>query len=145
MNLFNEHQALLADQQVDYKSLLPLHHEFEFQNIPFGCEVDHDAGGAGLLMILTANLGFLPYSSENIVKRAQLLKGLGPLIARGQVTIDHHCSITMQISTIITEELDAKALVEAITYTLLDNRDALDQITRALADDNSEEPQKQSA
>ncbi len=145
MNLFNEHQALIAQEQIDYESLLPLHYTFEFQGIPFSCDVDKDEAAHTLTLRLTADLGFLPYSSENIVKRNQLLKGLGPLIARGQVLIDHHCSINMQLTTLIYEELNAKVLIEAITYTLLDHREALDQICRNLNNDAEEVLQQQSA
>lgn len=129
MSLFKEHQALIADQQVEYESLLPLRYNFQFQKIKFECLVERNNSNDNIVMNLTANLGILPYSSENIARRMELLSGLGPLIARGQVSIDHHCSISMSLKTILKKQFDAKGLIEAIVYTLLDVRGVISHVS----------------
>lgn len=129
MNLFNEHQAIIASEQVEYESLLPLRYTFKYQNIPFECDLAKSENADTIHMRLKADLGVLPYSSENMTRRTELLGGLGRLIARGQVAIDHHCSITMSFDTLLNNGLNAKNLVEAIVYTLLDARDTIKHIS----------------
>lgn len=134
MNLFKEHQALIARQQLDYESLLPLTYNFKFRNINFDCAVVKNSNDGNILMNLTANLGILPYSSENIMRRTELLTGLARYIARGHVTIDHHCSISMSLTTIIKRHFDTNSLIEAIVYTILDARQTISHVSKYVED-----------
>lgn len=129
MNFLKNHQSLIANERENYVNLLPLHYKFKFRNIDFDCDVKKSTDEEKIILLLTADLGILPYSSENIVRRTELLGGLGTLIARGLVNINNHCSISMSFKTIIDTDFNAKSLIEATVYTLLDARDVINQVS----------------
>lgn len=111
----------------DISSLLPLEYSFKYKNLSFHCEITHHQDGTYALDLL-AKLGHLPYSSENHLKRCELLRKLGPLKAKKIVKIDHHCAITLPVRTSFNTELTAETLMTAITITLLDMGEIIDVI-----------------
>ncbi len=128
MNKIEQKSVDLASHQEEYENLLPLHYTFVHQGLTFDCDIAKDDTNDKIVVGLTADLGHLPYSAENMVRRMELLEILNPLIARGVVTLDHHCKLTLPVATSLKDGLCASRLMEAITYTLLDLRDVFSRI-----------------
>lgn len=136
MKELEQYTKLVAANQVDYDTLLPLYYSFKFNDILFECQLLNHENGSSYILNLTADLGFLPYSSENINRRNALLKKLGQLMAQGTITIDHHCAMKFPLSTVIESELSAKTVMETILYTLLDSQELLRVITDIIETSN---------
>ncbi|HPF46659.1 MAG: hypothetical protein KDF58_14490 [Alphaproteobacteria bacterium] len=132
MEKIEQFKKSFVSSQSDYEALLPLRYDFTYDTIPIACEILKDCSGNSYNIHLEADLGFLPYSAENKLHRAQILKELGPLMVQGKITIDHHCQLHMPIKTVLGQEISAKIIMEAILYTLLDTRKILEQIKSAL-------------
>ena len=139
MNELNKHLRLIDDHMVDYEALLPLYYQFEYHGIPFDCQVIHLETEGAYNINLTANIGYLPYSSENKIRRQQILKDFGHLMAHKLIIIDHHCNLTFPLNTMVTGELNAKKVVETILYTLLDVKDILEIISNTMQVKNIDE------
>ena len=74
MNGLEQRLELIDDYLVDYKSLLPLFYQFVYDGIIFDCQIIiHDIENSYHIN-LTAQIGYLPYSSENKTRREQILK-----------------------------------------------------------------------
>lgn len=132
MKELEKYTKLAAANQVDYNTLLPLYYSFKFNNLLFECQILNHDDGTSYIVNLTANLGYLPYSSENKPRRQELLQELGKLMAQGKIIIDHHCSMTFPLTTVINGQLNAKIIMESILYTLLDAQEMLNIITKIL-------------
>ncbi len=97
--------AEIAENDINHDYLLPLNYSFKARNLEFDCNVSKRDNNGLIIINITTNLGYLPYSSENGAKREEILKAFGPLIARGKITIDHHCNLTMPLNTATDTEL----------------------------------------
>ena len=122
MKELEQYNELMSTNQAEYDSLLPLYNSFTFNDILYDCQILNHEDGSSYTLNLSANLGFLPYSSENHTRRSALLQKLGRLMAQGTITIDHHCAMKLPISSVINDELSAKVIMESILYTLLDSQ-----------------------
>ncbi len=135
---FDQFTSVVNDNNLDYESLLPLYYHFDFNKIPFECQILSRDDDNSYIVNLTAKLGFLPYSSENRQKRQKILKNFQNLMQHRLIIMDHHCNMTFPIETSITGQLNAKIMMEAIVYTLLDVEDILSIITNTLENPTAE-------
>lgn len=119
---------MIDDHNVDYETLLPLYYQFDYHGITFDCEVINSEYDGSYDVNLTAQIGYLPYSSENKERRALILKNFGQLMAHNLITRDHHCNLSFPVSTTIRGEINAKKVMETILYTLLDVKEVLEVI-----------------
>lgn len=132
MNALEQNMDLIDDHLVEYRSLLPLYYHFEYLGIKFECQIiEHDTPDQ-YYVNLTANIGYLPYSSENKKKRELILKNFSRLMVKKLITINHHCEMKFPVSTIIKGEISAKIVMETIFYTLLDAKEILEIIVKSM-------------
>jgi hypothetical protein len=132
MNGIEQHMGVIDSHKVDYVTLLPLYYDFEYSNIPFDCQILHDEYDESYIINLIAKVGHLPYSSENKSQRQRILKNFSHLMAHNLILIDRHSSLTFPISTTLTGKINAKKVMEAILYTLLDVKEVIDIITETM-------------
>ncbi|MCC3860838.1 hypothetical protein [Pseudemcibacter aquimaris] len=128
MNGLDLHMDMVDDHNVDYETLLPLYYQFNYHGINFDCEVINSENYGSYDINLTAQIGYLPYSSENKSRREKILKNFSHLMAHNLITLDHHCNLTFPVSTTINGEINAKKVMETILYTLLDVKEVLEII-----------------
>ncbi len=132
MNAVEQKTSQSEAQKDQFENLLPLHYNFEFDGLPFDCNITDDENDHSITVSLIAKLGYLPYSAENKERRVQLLKLFGPLIAQGKINLDRHCNLTFSAETTSKNELCSKKIMETIVYTLLDVREIVYQVSSAL-------------
>lgn len=123
---------MIAANQVDYDSLLPLYYNFEFRQIPFECQVIAGENNGSYIVNISAQIGHLPYSCENQTKRKKILNNFNHLMHHKLITMDHHCNMTFPLKTTITGKINAKKVMETILYTLLDVQEVLDIIVNTM-------------
>lgn len=145
MNTLEDHKTLLATQQINYEALLPLCYSFDYNGLPFECQLVRRDDDSTFMLHLTALLGHLPYSAENKPRRERLRTRLGPLMSQGKVTTDRHSKITFPLKTVISGDISANVIIEAILYTLLDAREILSAINDSLEMPEATEVLKQTA
>ena len=131
MNALELKTSELSSKTNEIDNKLPLNYTFNHRGLPFDCYIDHDETDDRIIVKLTADLGHLPYSAENKAKRAEMLLKLGPLMAKGKISLDSHCKLSVIESTSMGDELCAKKLMECLLYTLLDIRDIIDVVVPA--------------
>lgn len=136
MENFKHFTDIIDNNDVDYDSLLPLYYNFDFNDLPFECQILADNNKNSYIVNLTADLGYLPYSCENKNKRHKILKNFQNLMSHNLIIIDHHCNMTFPINTSIKGDLSAKRMMEAILYTLLDVQEVLSIISSTLQKPN---------
>jgi hypothetical protein len=132
MNGLEQHMGVIDAHMVDYESLLPLYYDFEYFNIPFSCQILHDSYDKSYIINLTANVGYLPYSSENKSQRQRMLKNFAHLLSNNLIIKDRHSHLTFPINTTLTGDINAKKVMETILYTILDVKEVLDIINETM-------------
>ncbi len=106
----------------------PSRFTFIWQNIDFSGQILSSSQANQFTLNLVANLGYLPFSSEDNHRRKELLKIFTPHFTKG----DYSLSIGSQIQTVLltkfTGPLNAKRLLEVIIVTICDRQKELKAI-----------------
>jgi len=125
MDNLNQLNTDIAENLNNFDSMVPLYYQFKYNNLPFDCQIVHHENKQSYILNLTAKIGHLPYSAENLTLREKIIKNFSNLIRLGVIIMDHHCNMTFPIKINIKDEIDANKLMEIITYTLLDVQEVL--------------------
>lgn len=111
----------------------PARFNFIWHNIPFAGQILHSKNNDGEFSLnLIANLGYIPFSSENFSQRKKLLKIFTPHFMKGDYRLSSNSQIQMILLTHFDGPVNAKRLVEVITYTLLDQNSELKSIQASI-------------
>ncbi|MCP5382648.1 MAG: hypothetical protein H6912_09800 [Kordiimonadaceae bacterium] len=145
MEKIEQFKTSVVSNPLDYESLLPLRYDIRHDTFRIACEILKDCTGNSYVIHLEFDLGILPYSAENKLRRTQILKELGPELVRGIITIDHHSRFRLPLKTHLGKEISAKLIMEAILYTLLDTRKLVEKIKTAFRETEYDYVNKQSA
>jgi len=98
----------------------PSRFTFTWHNIGFIGQILPSKEPERFSINLVANLGYIPFSAEDNARRRKLLKTFTPLFITGDYSLSVNSQIQMILLTDFTGPANAKRLMEAITYTLLD-------------------------
>jgi len=122
-SLLNLNQLLddIAGQGNDGRIESRSRFNFYWRNIHFLGQILPSPKAHHFSISLVANLGYLPFSSEDFARRTKLLKIFTPLFMRGDYILAAGSKIQTTLMTSFKGPVNAKTLVEAITYTLLEH------------------------
>ncbi len=119
-------QELMNDvalQTTDVAIKFPSRFTFSWQNINFSGQILRSESPGIFSMNLVANLGYIPFSSEDKTRRKDLLTTFTPSFIKGDYNLSMNSQIQMVLFTEFSGPVNAKRLMEAITYSLIDVRD----------------------
>lgn len=123
----------ISDQLTSDRIFSPSRFHFSWRDIDFAGQFLHSKETDLYSVNLVANLGIIPFSSENKSLRKQLRGKFMPLFLRGDLTLSQNSSIQMVLLTEFSGPVSAKRLMEVITYTLMDHQDDLDMFQETIA------------
>lgn len=129
-NLLNE----IARQVTDNDITFPSHFTFTSHHIHFAGQLLRDKKNEGFSLNLVANLGYIPFSAEDPGRRKKLLKTFSPLFIKGDFSLSLSSQIQMILITNFTGPVNAKKVMEVVTYTLLDMQENLKSIQNSMFD-----------
>ncbi len=119
----------VAKQITDNNIEFPSQFNFIWHNIQFSGQILDPKKGLDLFSInLTANLGYLPFSSENKAHRKKLFETFSSQLTNGEYILSPNSQIQIILQTQFSGPVDGKRLVEVISYTLLDQQAELKSI-----------------
>ena len=134
-SMFNLGQLLddvtqqITDKNIDSSSKF----NFIWHNIQFAGQLLHSKKEDNQFTInLVANLGYLPFSSENNAHRKKLIEAFTPQFMKGDYIMSQNSQIQMVVLTGFTGPVNAKRLVEVISITLLDHQAELKSIQASI-------------
>ncbi len=122
----------VARKTTDDNINLPSRFDFTWHNIHFAGQILRAQEAGKFSINLAANLGHIPFSAEDKVRRKKLFATFTPLFLKGEYMLSAQSQIQMILMTDFTGPMNAKRLVEAITYTLLDLREDLKTIQASI-------------
>lgn len=105
---------------------------FIWQNIHFAGQVLSAGDDNCCSLNLVASPGYIPFSAEDAPRRRKLLDIFTPLFARGDYSLSVNSQIQMTILTSFAGPVNARRLVEVITFTLLDLQVEMDSLQNAM-------------
>lgn len=124
----------VARQTTDDSIDFPSQFSFIWHNIQFAGQVLRSKKGDDQFSInLVANLGYIPFSAEDCIRRKKLIETFTPLFMKGEYRLSTNSQIQMILLTNFTGPVNARRLMEAITYTLLDLQADLKSIQASIA------------
>ncbi|WP_138380175.1 hypothetical protein [Luteithermobacter gelatinilyticus] len=118
----------LAAEVKDLDLNSPLNFSFMWHDIPFAGQILTLKENRLHELNLVANIGHLTYSAEDIVRRRKMLEIFLPLVEKGEFTINRHSQIQLIAQTTFKGGMQAKNIMTAITFTLLDIQPKLQEI-----------------
>jgi hypothetical protein len=119
----------------------PVDFTFIWQNIPFTAQVTPVTDRDNYFTVtLMANLGYLPFSAEDAPRRENLLTTFAQHFITGEYILLPNSRIERTITTDFTGPVNARRLMDVITFTLLDQqanlKSAYSSITGAVGNTN---------
>ncbi len=129
-------QELMNDvalQTTDVAIKFPSRFTFSWQNINFSGQILRSERPGIFSMNLVANLGYIPFSSEDKTRRKELLTTFTPSFIKGDYNLSMNSQIQMVLFTEFSGPVNAKRLMEVITYSLIDVRDNFKSTQEAIA------------
>ncbi|NOZ43534.1 MAG: hypothetical protein GXP02_10325 [Alphaproteobacteria bacterium] len=115
-HLLNDIARQITDSGID----IPSHFSFIWHKIHFVGQILPQGQDNRFSLNLVASLGYIPFSAEDKSYRKKLLDLFTPLFMSGDYTLSVNSQIQMIILTGFVGPVNARRLVEAITFTLLD-------------------------
>ncbi len=122
----------IARKTTDDNINFPSRFNFTWHNIYFAGQILRAQEVGKFSINLAANLGHIPFSAEDKVRRKKLFATFTPLFLKGEYMLSAQSQIQMILLTDFVGPMNAKRLVEAITYTLLDLREDLKTIQASI-------------
>ncbi len=123
----------MALQATDETIKFPSRFTFSWQNISFLGQILRSEKPGIFSMNLVANLGYIPFSSENKNRRESLLTAFTPSFIKGDYNLSVNSQIQMVLRTEFSGPVNARRLMEAIAYTLLDLRESFKSTQATIA------------
>ncbi|MCK5424556.1 MAG: hypothetical protein KAI89_04220 [Emcibacter sp.] len=115
--LLNDVTCQITDNNINF----PAQFKFIWHNIQFTGRILRSENEVDQYCLnLVADLGYIPFSSENFLLRKKLLKLFTPLFMKGDYSLSENSHIQMVLMTNFSGPANARRLVEVITYTLFD-------------------------
>ncbi|PCJ38874.1 MAG: hypothetical protein COA81_11655 [Alphaproteobacteria bacterium] len=119
----------------------PINFTFIWHNITFTAKVTSVIGRDDYFALtLTANLGYLPFSAEDAARRKNLLERFAQHFITGKYVLLPNSRIERTLTTDFTGPVNARRLMDVITFTLLDQhtdlKSAYFSITGAVGNTN---------
>lgn len=124
----------VATQITDDSINFPSHFGFVWHNIKFAGQIlPSENEGHQFSINLVANLGHIPFSAEDTTHRKKLFDAFTPLFMKGDYKLSANSQIQMILLTDFAGPMNAKRLMEVITYTLLDLQADLKSVQASIA------------
>jgi len=121
-NLLDDIASHLTGKTISF----PSHFTFTWRDILFAGQLLHHQEQDNYSISLVAELGYIPFSAEDRIRRQSLLSSLTPHFRTGDCSLSRHSQIQMVLQTRFNGPANAKRLIEVITYTLLDQQNTLE-------------------
>lgn len=118
----------VASQITDGTIQFPSKFHFTWYNIDFSGQILHSKATGIFSIKLLASLGHIPFSAEDKPRREKLLEKFTPLFIKGEYKLSNNSQIQMVMQTDFTGPFEAKRLMAALTYSLLDLQEDLNNI-----------------
>ncbi len=115
-HLLNDIARQITDNAID----IPARFNFVWQNTHFSGQILPAGEEHRFSLNLVVDLGYIPFSAEDKIRRKKLLEIFFPLFLNGEYTLSVNSRIQMTILTDFTGPVNARRLIETITFTLLD-------------------------
>ena len=101
----------------------PVQFTFIWHNISFTAQVTPVAGEANhFTMTLVANLGYIPFSAEDATRRKKALAAMAQHFTTGEYILLPNSQIVRTLTTDFTGPVNARRLMDVITFVLLDQQ-----------------------
>lgn len=122
----------IANQITEDSIVFPSHFSFTRNNIHFAGQLLYTKENDLYCLNLVANLGYIPFSAEDKIRRKKLMVTFAPLFLKGDYILSQNSQIQMILITNFTGPANAKKIMEVITYTLLDMQENLKSIQKSI-------------
>lgn len=117
------------EQKAPHKGIdIPSCFSFLWHNIKFSGQLSQAEKDDLFSVDLMADLGHIPFSAENNTHRQKLIADFTPRFRTGDYSLSKNSQIKKILQTDFSGPLNAKRLIEVITYVLLDQKDELKSV-----------------